>query len=391
MSCTHLVDGHTLTLLRNGEEYFPRLIAAIDAASHSVYLETYIFSADNCGHRVSHALQRAARRGVMTHLLLDGFGSAGFPDKWVNELRAAGVEVLWFRPEIARFNFRRHRLRRLHRKLALIDERIGFVSGVNIIDDVPGGRIVAPRLDYTVEIQGVTTGHMYAVMRRLWALLSWLHFRHQRERIKLWTAYNYKKKKRRKVVFLVRDNLRHRHDIERAYLKAIAKARQEIIIANAYFLPGRRFRQALLMAAQRGVRVILLLQGRVEYRLQHFATQALYGELLNAGIEIHEYHVSFLHAKVAVVDGYWATVGSSNIDPFSLWLAREANLVVRDAGFAESLRTDLLRQIANSSRLISSSVWKGHGLWMRFLMRASYALVRFLTGVIGYARGHDSV
>lgn len=389
MRRTHQIDGHTLTLLRNGEEYFPRLIETIDAATRSVYMETYIFAADLCGRKVSQALQRAARRGVLAHLLLDGYGSADLPDEWVNELRAAGVEVLWFRPEIAKFHLRLYRLRRLHRKLALIDERIGFVSGVNIIDDVPGGRIVAPRLDYTVEIQGVTTDHMYAVMRRLWVLVSWINFRRERERINLLSGYHYKN--RRKVAFLVRDNLRHRHDIERAYLKAIAGARQEIIIANAYFLPGKRFRRALLKAAQRGVRVVLLLQGKVEYRLQHFATRALYDELLNAGMEIHEYHASFLHAKVAVVDSYWATVGSSNIDPFSLWLAREANLVVRDSGFAESLRADLLQQIANSAQLISSSVWRKHSLWMHFLMRTSYAVVRFLTGVIGYARGHDNV
>lgn len=389
MSRTHLVDGHILVLLRNGEEYFPRLIAAIDAAVHSVYLETYIYAADTCGRDVSQALQRAAMRGVRTHLLLDGFGSADLPQVWVNELRAAGVEVLWFRPEIARFKLRRHRLRRLHRKLAVVDQYTAFVSGVNIIDDVPGGQIIAPRLDYTVEVRGDTTGHIHAVMRRLWVLISWINFRRQRERIRLLASHNYTGQ--HKVAFVLRDNLRHRHDIEHAYLQAISEARREIIIANAYFLPGLRFRQALIHAARRGVHVVLLLQGRMEYRLQHFATHALYDELLDAGIQIHEYHASFMHAKVAVVDGYWATVGSSNIDPFSLWLAREANLVVRDSGFAESLRADLLQQMASSAQLISSSVWREHSLWMHFLMRTSYSLVRFLTGVIGYARGHDNV
>ncbi|MDO9102631.1 MAG: cardiolipin synthase ClsB [Candidatus Nitrotoga sp.] len=389
MSSTHLVDGHILTLLRNGEEYFPRLIAVIDAATRSVYLETYIYAADTCGRLVSQALQRAAKRGVRVHLLLDGYGSADLPDKWVNDLRGAGVEVLWYRPEIARFKLRRHRLRRLHRKLALVDENIAFVSGINIINDVPGGRIVAPRLDYSVEVRGATAGHIRFVMRRLWTLVSWINFRRQRERVTLLAAH--KNTEQHKVAFVLRDNLRHRHDIEHAYLKAIAGARREIIIANAYFLPGLRFRHALLNAARRGVRVVLLLQGQVEYHLQHFATRALYDELLRGGMEIHEYHASFMHAKVAVVDGYWATVGSSNIDPFSLWLAREANLVVRDAGFAESLRANLLHEIAHSARLISPSVWCEHSIWTRLLMRISYAMVRFLTGVIGYARGQDNV
>lgn len=389
MSSTHLVDGHILILLRNGEEYFPHLIAAIDAATRTVYLETYIYAADTCGRLVSQALQRAAKRGVRVHLLLDGYGSADLPDKWVIDLRGAGVEVLWYRPEIARFNFRRHRLRRLHRKLALVDDAIAFVSGANIINDVPDGQLIAPRLDYTVQVQGETVEHIQFVMRRLWTLVSWISFRRQRERVELLTVH--KNTVLQKVAFVLRDNLRHRHDIEHAYLKAISRAQREIIIANAYFLPGMRFRHALLNAARRGVRVVLLLQGRVEYRLQHFATRALYDELLRAGIEIHEYYASFMHAKVAVVDGYWATVGSSNIDPFSLWLAREANLVVRDAGFAESLRADLLQEITHGARLISHSVWREHSMWMHLLMRISYAMVRFLTGVIGYARGHDNV
>ena len=140
---------------------------------------------------------------------------------------------------------------------------------------------------------------------------------------------------------MIRDNLRYRRDIERAYLAAIRTAKREILIANAYFFPGVRFRRALIAAAQRGVRVTLLLQARVEYLLLHYASRALYGQLLAAGIEIQEYHRSFLHAKVAVVDDHWATVGSSNIDPYSLLMAREANVFVRDPHFADQLRVEL--------------------------------------------------
>ena len=391
MSSTHLVDGHNLTLLRNGEEYFPRLIATIDAAVQSVYLETYIFAADTTGRLVSAALRRASKRGVAVHLLMDGFGSANFPNEWVMELRAAGVVVLWFRPEIARFSLHRHRLRRLHRKLAVVDERIAFVGGINIIDDVPGGPIALPRLDYAVEVQGYEAGRIYATMQRLWALVSWTNFRRRQRRKNGKSNLAHSVEQREKVFFLLRDNLRHRRDIEQAYLLAIEDAQREIIIANAYFLPGLRLRRALLNAVRRGVRVVLLLQGRVEYRLQHYATLALYDELLCTGIEINEYHASFLHAKVAVVDGYWATVGSSNIDPFSLWLGQEANLVVCDAGFAESLRASLLHEISNAARPVEQSVWRAKSLWRRLLLRASYFTARLLTGLIGNARGGDDV
>jgi len=185
------------------------------------------------------------------------------------------------------------------------------------------------------------------------------------------------------ISLLLRDNLRHRRDIERAYLKAIAGAQREIIIANAYFLPGRVFRRALKQAAKRGVRVVLLLQGRVEYRLQHYATHALYDQVLAAGIEIYEYQASYLHAKVAVVDGQWATIGSSNIDPFSLLLAREANLVIRDSGFSEALRASLMAAISHDALRIEPTQWRRSNFFARTLMRLSYGMVRLMVGMLG--------
>jgi phosphatidylserine/phosphatidylglycerophosphate/cardiolipin synthase-like enzyme len=158
-----------------------------------------------------------------------------------------------------------------------------------------------------------------------------------------------------------------RSQIERAYLKALGGARREVLIANAYFFPGRRFRRALAEAARRGVRVRLLLQGRAEYVLPHLATQSLYEPLLGAGVEIVEYHRSFMHAKVAVIDD-WATVGSSNIDPFSLLLAREANVVVVDAGFAATLRERLLacrwRRAVGRCCPRSMPAGRGRGGWL---------------------------
>ncbi len=390
MSSTHFVDNHVLMLLRNGDEFFPRLIAAIDGAILSVHIETYIYASDESGRLVSLALQRAAARGVAVNLLLDGFGTADLPQDWITEMRAAGVAILWFRPWLGWLPIRLYQLRRLHRKLALIDERIAFVSSMNINDAVPPGRdITEPRLDYTVQVQGHVVEHIQVSMQRLWALVSWVNFRRrERRRVKF---QNTGKESHNKVIFLARDNFKHRHVIERAYMAAITGAKTEIMIANAYFLPGKRLRRALCEAAVRGVRVQLLLQGQVEYRLQHYATLALYGELLGAGIEIHEYHVSFLHAKVAMVDGIWSTVGSSNIDPLSLWMAREANLVVHDKGFADSMRQHLMHEIEHGALPVQHEKWRQHGIFKRLMMHASYALVRLLIGFAGYARGHDNV
>ncbi|MDR2195185.1 MAG: cardiolipin synthase ClsB [Gallionellaceae bacterium] len=387
MSSAHHVGRHVLTLLHTGADYFPRLIAAIDSATESIYLETYIFADDTIGRRVAEAMQRAAQRGVRTHLMMDGFGSAGFSPARMEELRATGVQVLKFRPEISWLTLRRQRLRRLHRKLVVVDDRIAFIGGINITDDLPDNGLGQPRLDYAVEVQGEIVPRIQVSMRRLWTLVSWTNFRRQRERIS-WRPITGRQ---RRVAFLLRDNLRHRRDIEQAYVRAINAAKREILLANAYFLPGRDFRQALQQAAERGVKVTLLLQGQIEYRLQHYATLALYDDLLSAGIEIYQYRASFLHAKVAVVDGRWATVGSSNIEPFSLWLAREANLAVSDRGFAAALRASLLDEIEQGAKRVEPSAWKRRGLWVRIVSRVSLGMMRVLTSLIGFARGQDDV
>ena len=384
----HQVDGQQLRLLQNGTEYFPQLCADIDAAQHSIYLETYIFNADETGRMVADALQRAAARGVVVRVLLDGYGSAELPQSWLEELREARVEVLWFRREISPFTLSRsrmRRLRRLHRKLAVMDGEVAFVGGINIINDVPENDGSSfPRLDYAVRVQGVMAGEIHVAMRQLWGLVSWANFRRRGKELKRFLLNKATRAATPNITLLLRDNFRHRHDIESAYLKAIAGAQREVIIANAYFLPGRVFRLALIEVAQRGVRVVLLLQGRVEYRIQHYATHALYDQLLAGGIEIYEYQPSYLHAKVAVVDGQWATVGSSNIDPYSLLLAREANLGVQDAGFAGELRANLLDAIANEAVRVGD----GYGVqrsWMnRLVANISYLIVRLLIGLLGY-------
>jgi len=192
---------------------------------------------------------------------------------------------------------------------------------------------------------------------------------------------------RMRAALMLRDNLRHRRTIERAYLRAIGRARNEVLIACAYFFPGRRFRRALKSAVRRGVRVRLLLQGRVEYRLQHYASQALYEPWLRAGIEIIEYRRSFLHAKVAVIDD-WATIGSSNIDPFSLLLAREANVAVQDARFATLLRERLDRAIDEGGvRVVLHSHAKRP--WpLRMMNAVALGLVRIGIALTGRGAGY---
>lgn len=184
---------------------------------------------------------------------------------------------------------------------------------------------------------------------------------------------------------VLRDNVRNRRAIEREYLRALGAARHEVIIANAYFLPGVRFMRALAACRRRGVRVRLLLQGQVEYRLQHYATRSLYHMLLRDNVEIHEYTASFLHAKVAVVDDRWATVGSSNIDPFSLLLAREANVVVWDSTVANELRGALECAMAHHARRVLADAHAARRWWWRLADWCAYRLVRLGVVISGRA------
>ena len=379
------LDGNDITLLETGGDFFPALIAAIDGARHSFQLETYIFEDDAVGAAVADALCRAARRGVVVRVLVDGFGAADFARALAPRLKAAGAGVLVYRPEIARFRLHRERLRRLHRKLALADSRVAFVGGINIIDDIDPAAPAAPRFDYAVRVEGPLLAPIHHSMSRLWQLVSLTRLRRG---FRPSAPVSANPRGSLRAAFVVRDNLRHRHDIENAYLEAIGRARSEILIANAYFLPGGRFRRALLDAAARGVRVTVLLQGRVEYLLQHYATQALYEGLLQDGIRIFEYHRSYLHAKVAVIDCCWATVGSSNIDPFSLLLAREANVFVDDRGFAAQLRQSLDAAMRDGARELSCEDWQRKSWLERLASRLAYRLGRLLIAIAGQGGQH---
>lgn len=380
MSNSFQVGLNRLTLLMNGTDFFPSLCDDIDAAQHSVHLETYIFAADETGRRVSQALQHAAQRQVAVRLLIDGFGSAGLPESWVEEMRSAGVEVLWFRRERGFFRMRRYRWRRMHRKLAVIDGEIAYVGGINIVNDIPDGQSFdAPRLDYAVRMQGTLVGDVQEAMRHLWASVRWASMRKRIRRLRVQLRQPKAAAGDPGASLLVRDNLRHRHAIEAAYLRAIHDARHEVVLAQAYFLPGRPMRRALKRASKRGVRVVLLLQGLVEYRFQYYATQYLYGQLLAAGIEIYEYRDNFMHAKACVVDGEWATLGSSNLDPLSLWMAREANLAVRDTAFAGHLRDSVMHAVQHHADKI---LYPPRYPLAVFLSRLSYGVIRLLVGVL---------
>ena len=390
---------HGLTLYKGGTELFPALVEAIDAAQAEVLLETYIFDFAEGPLAVAEALERAAARGVCTCVVVDGIGTGDIPAEWQKRWKAAGVHWRIFNPASGWRLLVPKRWRRLHRKLCVVDAKVAFCGGINLIDDCidPNyGRLDKPRFDFSVRVHGPLVADVHDTMTRLWLRLQ---VGRELRQADLEGAVQAAQEASRAgsdsadpglgkpepagrgavAALVLRDNVRFRRRIEATYRLAIAAARTEILIANAYFIPGVRLQRALLRAAKRGVRITLLLQGKYEYFMQHHASRAVYGVLLEGGIEIIEYAPSFLHAKVAVMDGAAgaiATVGSSNLDPLSLLLAREANVFVLDDAFGAELRGHLMDAIAHEGRRIDAAEYLKRPFGTRALAWLAWAMIQ---------------
>ena len=398
-----LLSGHTVELLEGGGAFFAALIDAIDASRTEVRLETYIFSFDVSGEAVAGALVRAAQRGVAVFLVMDGIGTPQVPQEWVQRFDQVGLHWHRFSPLGRLGLLMPGRWRRMHRKLCEVDGRVAFCGGINILDDFwdPAvGVLESPRYDFAVRVCGPLVAHVQAAMVQFWARLQATRnlekFRFQnarraflgmvgQQKLVLPAARDGTLDAGCKIIagLVLRDNLRNRNSIEKAYRKAIGEARQEVLIANAYFVPGAKVRRALIDAAGRGVRVRLLLHGSYEYFMQYHAARPFYGALLAAGVEIHEYKPGFLHAKVAVVDGHWATVGSSNLDPLSLQLAREANVVVNNVEFAHTLRNRLELAIERRGHCLDPKTYAARPWRQRLLDQLAFGLMRLMLFITG--------
>jgi cardiolipin synthase A/B len=420
MRTDRYVGGHSVTLLTGGQAFFPDLVGALDTATQEIYLETYIFDFRGAGIEVASALVHAARRGVQVYVSVDGVGTGLLPADWQARFDDAGVQWQVYAP-LGRLGLLiPGHWRRLHRKLCVVDRRVAYCGGINVLDDrldPTYGVLDAPRFDLALRVQGPLVLDVLSACQQLWRrsrtvqqlrsrdlVGAWQTLRaphwtqedpgygggeasgaHGRavppDQGRVWTIHGVLAK------LVLRDNLGRRRDIERAYLKAMGEARAEIVLAHAYFLPGRKIRRALLAARARGVAVTVLLQGRYEYFLQYHASRAVYADLLKAGINIVEYGASFLHAKVGVVDAglpsAWVTVGSSNFDPLSLLLAREANVVVHNAALAQVLHDHLQAVIRTDGTSVSLTAFAQRTWRERWKDQLAWAILRatlFLSG-----------
>ncbi|GAB2610713.1 cardiolipin synthase ClsB [Novilysobacter erysipheiresistens] len=328
-------QGNRVRLLENGETFFPAVLDAIDGAREEVMIETFILFEDKVGKRLHAALVAAAQRGVRVELSVDGYGSPDLSPAFISALTDAGVCLRVFDPKPRLFGFRTNLFRRLHRKIVVVDRQCAFVGGINFSADHLADYGDGAKQDYAVRIDGPVVAEI-----RAFAIAALLAPAAPRD----WTRPADKAPAavgNAEVRFVTRDNGGHLNDIEDQYLAGIRAAKDEILIANAYFLPGYRLLHALHRAASRGVRVSLILQGAPDMPMVANAGRRLYPYLIGGGVHIYEYCERPLHGKLAVIDDNWSTVGSSNLDPLSLSLNLEANVLIRDRAFNAVVRERL--------------------------------------------------
>ena len=334
--------GNRISLLENGEEFFPRVFAAIAAAEREVLIETFILFEDKVGKELQQVLIAAGQRGVEIHVTVDGYGSPDLSGEVIGALTAAGVCLHVFDPRPRLLGMRTNVFRRMHRKLVAIDGRLAFVGGINFAADHLADFGPGAKQDYAVEVEGPVATDIHRFARGALEAVG--------ERWRWWWGGARAATAGAQALLVTRDNGDHRTDIEWHYRAAIRSAHRELSIANAYFFPGFRLLRDIRNAARRGVSVRLILQGQPDMPIAQLGARTLYDYLLGAGVRIYEYCQRPLHGKVALADGDWATVGSSNLDPLSLSLNLEANLMIRDREFNGELRARLEQLIEHDCR-----------------------------------------
>lgn len=373
----HWHPDNRFELLENGEAFYPAVFKALEAAQEEVLIETFILFEDDVGLALKERLVATARRGVRVDLTVDGWGSPDLSEAFLQALTQAGVRCHFFDPPKLNSLRQLKMLHRLHRKVVVVDARVGFIGGINFSVDHLKRYGPESKQDYSLRIEGPLARALQAD-----ALRTIAHARPQARRAKppagalLAPATWRPEPARGWAAFVKRDNHRHRNDIEHCYRAAIRTARHEVLIANAYFFPGWRLLRDLRRAARRGVRVQLILQGEPDMAVVRMAARLLYHALVRDGVRVHEYCERPLHGKVAVVDDDWVTIGSSNLDPLSLSLNLEANVVVRDRPLADALRESLRRLQSLHCQEVQAAQLPQPNMWRYLLGSLTYHVVR---------------
>lgn len=373
------VDGNSVQLLINGEQYYPRVFKAMAQAREEILLETFIIFDDKVGQQLQQVLIDAARRGVRVEVAVDGYGTADLPAPFIAAMTDAGVNFHAFDPQPRLVGMRTNLFRRLHRKIVVVDGERAFIGGINYSADHLGDFGAMAKQDYAVEVTGPVVAQVHAASKRLMSpvLQPPSAVRPLTEPAGASSA-----------VLIERDNRLRSTDIEAHYLQAFRSARQRIVVANAYFFPGYRLMRELRNASRRGVEVQLILQGQPDMRWVRALSRLLYNYLLRDGVAIHEYCQRPLHGKVALVDDQWATVGSSNLDPLSLSFNLEANLFIRDRAFNQQLNQHLQALAREQCKPVTLERMVRGYWWRAPLIFVCFHVIRHFPQIAGWFPAH---
>ena len=373
------VDGNSVQLLINGEQYYPRVFEAMAQAREEILLETFIIFDDKVGQQLQQVLIDAAQRGVRVEVAVDGYGTADLPTEFISAMTDAGVSFHAFDPQPRLVGMRTNLFRRLHRKIVVVDGERAFIGGINYSADHLGDFGAMAKQDYAVEVTGPVVAQVHAASKRLMSpvLQPPSAVRPVTEPAGASSA-----------VLVERDNGLRSTDIETHYLQAFRGAKQRIVVANAYFFPGYRLMRELRNAARRGVDVRLILQGQPDMRWVRALSRLLYNYLLRDGVAIHEYCQRPLHGKVALVDDEWSTVGSSNLDPLSLSFNLEANLFIRDRAFNQQLNQHLQALASEQCKPVTLERMIRGYWWRAPLIFVCFHVIRHFPRIAGWFPAH---
>jgi cardiolipin synthase len=364
--------GCEVTSLRDGGETYAAMLAAISAARRTIWFETYILASDRTGDRFKLALIERARAGVTVRLMYDAVGSFGLSDSWLDDLRAAGVHVIVFNP-IAPWRARWRLSHRDHRKILVIDDEVAFTGGLNIANDyasVEEGGVGWH--DAHVRVRGPIVLDLARLFRRTWLRAG---------------GDEYPAPPRASTMpgiggssfvrAIENTSRRARPAIRRAYLHVIKASRRAVWIENAYFVPDRGLRRALVRAVARGVDVRIIVPGHSDVRLIEWASLYVMRRLARRGVKILRWRGVMLHAKTAVVDAVWSTIGSYNLDAQSRFNNLEVTLEILDPSVGDKLVATFERDVASCDPFDEAS-WKGLPWWRKVFAWLAYRVRRFL-------------
>jgi cardiolipin synthase A/B len=364
-------DGHFIQLLQSGESYFAACEKVIDEAEQYIHFQTYIVDDDETGRRFANALIRAAGRGVRIYFLLDAYGGTSFSKEMVKEVEDAGILFRWFSPGLITRGFQLSL--RLHHKVLLADGKTAIIGGMNIADRYHGKPGTKEWLDFAVMLKGPECAHVLFILKRLWNKAFISKKERSRERVQYFIRY----KENIKLKVLQNNWSRNKIEILKSYRSAIKHAQFRMVIFGSYFLPGRNERRLLRNASRRGVDIKIVLAAESDAPVFKRATNFLYDFILRNNIKIYEYVPSNLHAKVAIVDGRWSTIGSYNMNHLSDYGSVETNVDILDEEFVSGFENLLNEILTRDCRQVTFEDYSRRKTWLFQLTDwFSYQMIR---------------